>query len=118
MAELHNPALAGDVPFDTVIYASAGSNYAGVPALVQYNIYDAPAAGFVTPRLNISPFANLGSAPWPFPNTSVPLNGHICIPRGRGTVPADDVRPREPRRRSRTPRPGISICASFSPRTG
>ena len=88
MAELQNPALAGDVPFDTVVYASAGSNYAGVPALAQYKIYDAPTAGFITPRLNISPFANLGGgAPWSFPNTSVPLNGHICIPRGRGPFP-------------------------------
>ena len=31
MAELKNPALAGTVLFDTVIYASAGSNYGGVP---------------------------------------------------------------------------------------
>ena len=88
MAELQNPALAGEVLFDAVIYASAGSNYGTVPALAQYNIYDAPTVGFVTPRLNISPFANLGAgAPWPFLNTSVPLNGHICIPRGRGPFP-------------------------------
>jgi hypothetical protein len=87
MAELKNPALAGDVPFDTVIYASAGSNYGGVPALAQYTIYDAPDPAFVTPRINISPFANLGTAPWPFLNTNVPLNGHICIPRGRGPFP-------------------------------
>lgn len=87
MAELKNPALAGTVLFDTVIYASAGSNYGGVPALIQYKIYDTPDPAFVTPRINISPFANLGTAPWPFPNTSVPLNGHICIPRGRGPFP-------------------------------
>jgi hypothetical protein len=32
--------------------------------------------------------ANLGiGAPWPFPNTSVPLNGHVCIPRERGPFP-------------------------------
>ncbi len=87
MAELKNPALAGTVSFDTVIYASAGSNYGGVPALIQYKIYDTPDPAFVTPRINISPFANLGTAPWPFPNTNVPLNGHICIPRGRGPFP-------------------------------
>jgi hypothetical protein len=87
MAELKNPALVGDVAFDTVIYASAGSNYGGVPALAQYVIYDAPDPAFITPRIDISPFANLGTAPWPFPNTSVPLNGHICIPRGRGPLP-------------------------------
>ena len=87
MAELTNPAIAGPTLFDTVIYASAGSNYAGVPSLNQYVIYDTPTAGYVTPRINISPFANLGSAPWPFLNTNVPLNGHICIPRGRGPFP-------------------------------
>ena len=42
MEELHNPGLAGDVQFDTVIYASAGNNYSTVPAFVQYNIYDTP----------------------------------------------------------------------------
>ena len=87
MAELKNPALAGDFLFDTVIYASAGSNYGTVPALVQYKIYDTPDPAYVTPRINIAPFANLGSAPWTFPNTSVTLNGHICIPRGRGPFP-------------------------------
>ena len=87
MAELKNPALAGDLLFDTVIYASAGSNYGGVPALAQFTIYDTPHPSFVTPRINIAPFANLGSAPWPFLNTNVPLNGHICIPRGRGAFP-------------------------------
>ena len=87
MTELKNPALAGAFLFDTVIYASAGSNYGTVPVLAQFTIYDTPTPGYVTPRINISPFANLGSAPWTFPNTSVPLNGHICIPRGRGPFP-------------------------------
>jgi hypothetical protein len=41
----------------------------------------------VTPRINISAFGNLGNAPWPFTNTNVPLNGHACIPRGRGPFP-------------------------------
>jgi hypothetical protein len=88
MAALNNPGLAGAVPFDTVIYASAGLNYTGVPALVQYKIYDTPDRAYVTPRINISVFANLGfGASWPFLNTNVPLNGHICIPRGRGPFP-------------------------------
>jgi len=88
MAALNNPGLPGAVPLDTVIYASAGSNYTGVPALVQYKIYDTPDPAYVTPRINISVFANLGfGAPWPFLNTNVPLNGHICIPRGRGPFP-------------------------------
>jgi hypothetical protein len=88
MAVLNNPGLAGDALFDTVIYASAGSNYSSVPALAQYTIYDTPDPAYVTPRVNISVFANLGfGAPWPFLNTSVPLNGHICIPRGRGPFP-------------------------------
>ena len=87
MTELKNPALPGDFLLDTVIYASAGSNYGSVPALAQYTIYDSPNPAFITPRINIAPFGNLGSAPWPFPNTNVPLNGHICIPRGRGPFP-------------------------------
>jgi hypothetical protein len=87
MAALNNPGLAGDVPFDTVIYASPGSNYAGVPALAQYVIYDTPDPAYVTGRINLAAFANLGSAPWPFANTSVPLNGHVCVPRGRGPFP-------------------------------
>ena len=33
MAALNNPGLAGAVPFDTVIYASAGLNYTGVPEI-------------------------------------------------------------------------------------
>ncbi len=87
MAEPKNPSLPGDIAYDTVVYASAGSNYGSVPALVQYQIYDTPDPAFVTPRIDISPFAHLGTAPWPFPNTSVPLNGHARIPHGRGPFP-------------------------------
>jgi hypothetical protein len=87
MAELKNPALAGDFQFDTIVYASAGSNYGTIPALTQYTMYDAPDPAFITPRIDIASFANLGSAPWPFLNTQVPLNGHVCIPRGRGPFP-------------------------------
>lgn len=88
MTSLTNPGLAGNVPFDILIYASSGLNYSGVPALAQYNIYDTPDPAYVTPRVNISAFANLGGgAPWPFLNTNVPLNGHVCIPHGRGPFP-------------------------------
>ena len=87
MTGLRNPGLAGGVAFDTVIYASPGVNYSGVPALVEYNIYDTPDPAYLTGRINISVFANLGSAPWPFFNTNVPLNGHICVPHGRGPFP-------------------------------
>lgn len=88
MAALINPGLSGAVPFDTVIYASAGLNYAAVPALVQYKIYDTPDPAYVTPRINLAVFANLGGgAPWPFTIANVPLNGHICMPRGRGPFP-------------------------------
>jgi hypothetical protein len=87
MVALNNPGLPGDVSFDTVIYASAGINYSAVPALVQYKVYDTPNASYVTGRINISAFAHVGSAPWPFSNTNVPLNGHICIPNGRGPFP-------------------------------
>ena len=88
MEPLKNPGLAGDVPFDTVIYASSGVNYSAVPALAQYHFYDTPDPAYVTGRINVSAFANLGAAvPWPFLNTNVPLNGHVCVPRGRGPFP-------------------------------
>jgi hypothetical protein len=87
MIALNNPGLPGDVAFDTVIYASAGVNYSAVPALAQYVLYDTPDPAYVTGRIDISAFAHLGSAPWPFANTNVPLNGHICVPRGRGPFP-------------------------------
>ena len=87
MVALKNPGISGDVLFDTVIYASAGLNYSAIPALAQYNIYDTPAPSYVTGRIDVSKFANLGSAPWPFTSANVPLNGHICVPRGRGPFP-------------------------------
>jgi hypothetical protein len=88
MTATTNPALPGAFSFDPVIYASAGLNYAAVPALNQFTIYDAPDPAYVTGRINISAFAELGfSAPWPFNNTNVPLNGHLRIPRGRGPFP-------------------------------
>jgi hypothetical protein len=88
MESLKNPGLAGEVQFDTVIYASSGVNYSAVPALAQYHLYDAPDPAYVTGRINVSAFANLGAAvPWPFLNTNVPLNGHVCVPRGRGPFP-------------------------------
>ena len=87
MAALKNPGLPSDVPFDTVVYASSGVNYSAVPALVQYNLYDTPDPAYVTGRVNISAFAQVGSAPWPFSNSDVPLNGHICVPHGRGPFP-------------------------------
>jgi hypothetical protein len=56
--------------------------------LSQYTIYNTPDPAYVTGRINVSAFANLGAAtPWPFANTNVPLNGHVCIPRGRGPFP-------------------------------
>jgi hypothetical protein len=82
-----NPGLAGRFSFHTVVYASSGLNYSAVPALNQYQIYDSPDPAYITGRINISAFANLGTAPWPFLNTNVPLNGHICIPHGRGPFP-------------------------------
>jgi hypothetical protein len=87
MSALRNPGLAGRFSFHTVVYASSGLNYSAVPALNQYQIYDSPDPAYITGRINISAFANLGTAPWPFFNTNVPLNGHICIPHGRGPFP-------------------------------
>jgi hypothetical protein len=87
MAALENPGVAGSVPFHTVIYAAPGLNYAAVPALNEYTIYDAPDPAYLTGRINIAAFANVGSAPWPFTNVNVPLNGHVCVPHGGGPFP-------------------------------
>jgi hypothetical protein len=84
-AELRNPGLAGNEQFDTLIYGSPPLAYPA--ALSQYVIYNTPDPDYVTGRINVSAFANLGSAPWPFTNTNVPLNGHVSIPRGRGPFP-------------------------------
>ena len=86
LAALKNPGLQGDTPFDTVVYAAPGLVYPA--ALSQYTMYQTPDPGYVTGSINVSAFANLGAgAAWPFLNTAVPLNGHICIPRGRGPFP-------------------------------
>lgn len=95
MADLKNPSLPGDLTFDTVVYASPGLNYAAVPLLVQYNLFDAPDPAYVTGRIDISAFANLGSAPWPFSNTNIPLNGIVCVPRGPRAFPTGRFRARQ-----------------------
>ena len=88
MTALKNPGLPGRRGVDTVVYAAPGLNYAAVPSLNQYQLFDTPDPAFVTGRLDISVFANLGaSVPWPFGNTDVPVNGLLCIPRGRGPFP-------------------------------
>jgi hypothetical protein len=84
--ELRNPGLQGREDFDTLIYGSPPLAYPA--ALSQYTIYSTPDPAYVTGRINVSAFANLGAAtPWPFSNTNVPLNGHICLPRGPGPFP-------------------------------
>src|SRR5690349_24058288 len=84
--ELRNPALPGSEEFDTLIYGSPPLAYPA--SLSQYAIYNTPDPAYVTGRINVSAFANLGaSTPWPFFNTNVPLNGHVCVPRGRGPFP-------------------------------
>jgi hypothetical protein len=88
MGALKNPGSTGRYAFDTFIYASAGLNYAAVPVLSQYQIYDTPHPEYVTGRIDITPFAELGAfVPWPFQTTDVPLNGHVSVPRGRGPFP-------------------------------
>ena len=87
MTVLTDPALPGNFGCDSVIYASAGLQYSKIPALIEYQLYDSPDPAYLTGRINLSAFAELGSAPWPFPNTAVPLNGQIRIPRGRGPFP-------------------------------
>ena len=84
--ELRNSGHPGNEEFDTLIYGSPPLAYPA--ALSPYVIYNTPDPAYVTGRINVSAFANLGAAtPWPFTNTNVPLNGHICIPRGRGPFP-------------------------------
>jgi len=86
MPTLKNPAIAGDVQFDTIIYGSPPLAYP--PSLSQYTIYNTPDPAYVTGRIDVSAFANLGaSTPWPFLNTNVPLNGHVCVPQGGGPFP-------------------------------
>jgi hypothetical protein len=88
MAALQNPGLPGRFRFGTLVYAASGLNYAAVPALSQYQIYDSPHPEYVTGRIDISAFAQLGQfTPWPFQPTNVPLNGQVCVPRGRGPFP-------------------------------
>jgi hypothetical protein len=87
MRGLKNPGRTGRFTVDTITYASAGLNYSAVPALVDYRLYDSRFPAYITGRVDVSAFANLGTAPWPFPNTAVPLNGQVCIPRGRGPFP-------------------------------
>jgi hypothetical protein len=88
MPALQNPGVTGRFGFRTFVYAASGLNYSGVPALSQYQIYDSPHPEYVTGRIDISVFAQLGqTTPWPFQPTNVPLNGHVCVPRGRGPFP-------------------------------
>jgi hypothetical protein len=88
MAELRNPGAAGRFGFDTFVYAASGVDYATVPALSEYQVYDSPHPEYVTGRIDISAFGQLGFfTPWPFSPTDVPLNGHVCVPRGRGPFP-------------------------------
>jgi len=86
MTSLKNPASAGEVQFDTFIYGAPPLAYP--VSLSQYAIYNTPDPAYITGRINVSAFANLGaSTPWPFSNTNAPLNGHVCVPQGRGPFP-------------------------------
>jgi hypothetical protein len=51
-------------------------------------MFDHPDPVYVTGRIDISAFAQVGAAtPWPFVETNVPLNGLVRVPRGRGPFP-------------------------------
>jgi len=95
MASLKNPAIAGDVQFDTFIYGAPPLAYPA--SLSQYVIYNTPDPAYITGRIDVSAFANLGaSTPWPFLNTNVPLKW-TCL--------------RAPRER---PLPARRVCARQS----
>jgi Chlorophyllase len=85
---LQNPSLPGTFKFRTFIYAASGLNYSAVPDLAQYQPYDTPHPEYVTGRIDISAFAQFGFFPsWPFSPTDAPLNGHVCVPKGKGPFP-------------------------------
>src|SRR5262245_36109144 len=86
MTSLTNPASAGEVQFDTIIYGAPPLAYP--VSLSQYAFYNTPDPAYITGRISVSAFTNLGaSTPWPFSNANVPLNGHVCVPHGRRPFP-------------------------------
>jgi hypothetical protein len=88
MPAVQDISVPGGHVFDPIVYASAGLNYGAVPQLAQYTLFDHPDPAYVTGRIDVSAFADLdASIPWPFPNTAVPLNGILRVPRGRGPFP-------------------------------
>jgi len=80
MNTLSNPALLGAFKYDSVVYGAGDVNYASGPELNQFAIYDAPDPIFLTPRFNLSAFAELGTGtPWPFAvNVSPRSNSPRC----------------------------------------
>lgn len=89
MNELSNPADAGPFEFESVVYAAPGLDYTPpAPALDAYLLFQTPAAGYETRRVDISLFAEFDSGvPWTFANTNAPLNGIARIPVGDGPFP-------------------------------
>ena len=59
--ELRNPGHPGNEEFDTVTYGSPPLPYSAL--LAQFAIYNTPDPAYVTGRINVSAFANLGAAP-------------------------------------------------------
>jgi hypothetical protein len=88
MSRLRNPARMGPRDFDTVVYGAPGIAYSSVPGLEQYTAFDTPNPAYLTRRIDLSAFADLGfGTPWPFGAADVPLNGLVCIPRGGRPFP-------------------------------
>lgn len=88
MSRLRNPARMGARDFDTVVYAAPGLAYSSLPGLEQYLAFETPNPAYLTRRIDLSAFADLGfGTPWPFTAADVPLNGLVCVPRGRGPFP-------------------------------
>ena len=81
MASLKNPAIAGDVQFDTFIYGAPPLAYPA--SLSQYVIYNTPDPAYITGRIDVSAFANLGaSTPWPFPTRTYRSMDMFACPAG------------------------------------
>jgi predicted dienelactone hydrolase len=87
MSSLPNPEHPGPFTFSEVVYAAPGLNYTD-PSLSEYQLYEQPAAEFTTRTIDLSLFADFdASVPWPFDNTTVPINGIAVIPDGNGPFP-------------------------------
>ena len=116
MASLKNPALAGDVQFDTFIYGAPPLAYPA--SLSQYVIYNTPDPAYVTGRINVSAFANLGGAPRGRFSTPTCRSTDMFACRAAEALSRSRCLRTAITTRWRTPRPDTCICANCWRRMG